>query len=167
MTQFKIRCKFGGHFPEKILMPCVLWIFSWKFVQMKAYIFGFQKMYTLPRVWAGELSVKSVWSTKMWWKQPFSHGTLPIFSQKAPKNCPKILNISNFTPLMQNILCALIELYLRNILIVNLSGNSENYKCDFFSWHTSQNWQKGRFLENYELCQRKVMFLTIRISSSM
>ena len=48
-----------------------------------------------------------------------------IFSQKSPKNCPKILNILNSTPLLLKILCALLELYLRNILILNWGGNSD------------------------------------------
>ena len=50
ITIFKIRCRFHRHFPGKIMMPCVSWIFSWKLVEMKAYILGFQKIYTLPRV---------------------------------------------------------------------------------------------------------------------
>ena len=48
-----------------------------------------------------------------------------IFRQKLSKNCPRILNISNSTPLLLKILCALIEVYLRNILILNWGGNSD------------------------------------------
>ena len=134
MKQFRIQCKFHGNFPEKILASSVLWIFPWKLMQMKAYVLGFQKMYTLPRVWAGELSSKSVQSAKMWQEHPSSRSDFYNFLT--------IWNILNSTPLMQKILCALVWLYLMNILILNLGGNSENYKCVFFSWHTSQNWQK-------------------------
>ena len=34
-----------------------------------------------------------------------------------------------------------------NILILNLGGNSENYKCDFFLDILAETGNKGRFLE--------------------
>ena len=77
-----------------------------------------------------------------------------FFSEKSSKNCQKIWNISNSTPLLQKTLCALIELYVRNILILNWRGNPNFYKSDFYFWHTSTFSKKQGLFENVEVCQK-------------
>ena len=142
-------------------MPCVLWIFSWKFVQMKAYIFGFQKMYTLSRVWAGEHSNKSVQSEKMW--HPPLRCYLSIFSLNHQK-------------LSYNL--KYLKFYTKNLAYIDRAISYEHFNPKFrwkfwklqmwfFSWHTSRNWQQRQIFGNLGAMSKTVMFLTIRISSSM